>query len=97
MPTYTCHVCLFSSKIKCNYLSHLKTKKHLKNIKEIEKNEFKIKNIPKATSKPKVSQRVSSPKMVPSNFNPVNFFHSIESLDKPAKYFSIDSSISVRF
>ena len=32
----------FSSKIKCNYLSHLKLK-HLKNIKEMEKREIKSK------------------------------------------------------
>ena len=34
MPNYTCEVCNYSSKIKCNYLAHLKTKKHLKNTKE---------------------------------------------------------------
>ena len=34
MPNYTCQVCNYSSKIKCNYLAHLKTKKHLKNTKE---------------------------------------------------------------
>ena len=35
MPNYNyiCESCNFTSKIKTNYLSHLKTKKHLKNIK----------------------------------------------------------------
>ena len=34
MPEYECKVCNFSSKIKCNYLTHLKTKKHIKKVKE---------------------------------------------------------------
>ena len=33
MPNYECKVCNFSSKIKCNYLTHLKTKKHLNKVK----------------------------------------------------------------
>ena len=33
MPHYNCEICCFSSKIKTNYLQHLKTKKHIKNVK----------------------------------------------------------------
>ena len=31
---YTCIICNYSSKIKCNYQKHLKTKKHIKNSKK---------------------------------------------------------------
>ena len=34
MPDYECKVCNFTSKIKCNYLNHLKTKKHINKVKE---------------------------------------------------------------
>ena len=34
MPEYECKACNFSSKIKCNYLNHLKTKKHINKVKE---------------------------------------------------------------
>ena len=102
MPTYTCQACHFSSKIKCNYLSHLKTKKHLKNIKEIEKQEVKTKSIPKSKStlKPKLNTRLppanlinsmSPPNLIPPNFDPVNFFHSMKSMDTPPKYFSMEA------
>jgi len=33
MPNYNCNICGFSTKIKTNYLQHLKTKKHIKNVK----------------------------------------------------------------
>ena len=34
MPNYNCELCKFSSKIKTNYLLHLKTKKHVHKVKE---------------------------------------------------------------
>ena len=34
MPVYNCAVCNFSTKIRTNFISHLKTKKHIKKTKE---------------------------------------------------------------
>ena len=35
MPTYNCEICNISTKIKTHYIRHLKTKKHIKNAKEL--------------------------------------------------------------
>ena len=42
---YECLICNYSSKIKCNYQKHLKTKKHIKNITNIKNIKNKNKNI----------------------------------------------------
>ena len=49
---YICEVCNYETEIKCNYEKHLKTKKHLKKIKEYikePKKEFDVNNLSKVT------------------------------------------------
>ena len=88
MPTYTCNVCHFSSKIKCNYLSHLKTKKHLKNIKELDKRPNileteKVKTIPK-------SKNTKTPINI-NNFDTSIFLRNLHNLESPSQFFNQDS------
>ena len=88
MPTYTCNVCHFSSKIKCNYLSHLKTKKHLKNIKELDKRPTileteKVKTVPK-------SKNTKTPINI-NNFDTSIFLRNLHNLESPSQFFNQDS------
>ena len=39
MSNYECQICNFSTHVKCNYNRHLNTKKHLKNVSELTKND----------------------------------------------------------
>ena len=39
MTNYECQICNFSTHVKCNYNRHLTTKKHLKNVSELTKND----------------------------------------------------------
>ena len=34
--TFTCKICNYTTQVKCNYIKHLKTKKHLKRVKDSE-------------------------------------------------------------
>jgi uncharacterized Zn-finger protein len=88
MPTYTCNVCHFSSKIKCNYLAHLKTKKHLKNVKELDKRQTYSE-----PEKPKSRNKIKTPKINSSlpNFNSFNtedLIRKLQNLDVTNHYFN---------
>ena len=88
MPTYTCNVCHFSSKIKCNYLSHLKTKKHLKNVKEIDKSPKTFiaeKNKTKTKAK-----NIKCPPTINPFHNP-NFLRNFENLEVSQNFFNMDA------
>ena len=86
MPTYTCNVCHFSSKIKCNYLSHLKTKKHLKNIKELDKK-------PTILESEKNKPKQKPPKTIPNihHFDTNYFFRNLHNIDSKNPFFNTDS------
>ena len=52
MPTYNCETCNFSSKLKGNYIQHLNTKKHQRNLERItSENEKNNKNNKKGHKK----------------------------------------------
>ena len=94
MPTYTCQVCHFSSKIKCNYLSHLKTKKHLKNVKELDQK--KHVELEKKSMKPKTKSKPKAPES-PTNihtFNQAAFFRNLDNIDVVPKFFNFESFMS---
>ncbi len=47
---FTCQICNYNTKTKCNYLKHLKTKKHLNNVKSEEELTSKNKKYKKMTT-----------------------------------------------
>ena len=55
---FTCEICNYSTKIKCNYTKHLKTKKHAKRVIEQEGNEtINKKSIKKSQKEPEKSRK----------------------------------------
>ena len=61
---FTCQICNYSTKIKCNYIKHLNTKKHKKRLYELEENDtINKKSIKMTPNDPKMTP--NDPKMTP--------------------------------
>ena len=70
MNNYECQICNFSTHVKCNYNRHLTTKKHLKNISELTKND---KNEQKNEQKMSKMSIFGSKKITEQNLKSLSF------------------------